>query len=48
LAERAAGVALPRATVSLVNNRHPDPGHFADIVGDLRRLGLGDAFGASV
>ena len=41
LAERAAGVDLPRATVSLVNNRHPDPGHFGDVVAALRRLGLG-------
>lgn len=41
LAERAAGVDLPRATVSLVNNRHPDPGHFGDVVAALRRLDLG-------
>ncbi len=31
--ERLAGIA---DAVSLVNNRHPDPGHFGDIVADLR------------
>jgi probable F420-dependent oxidoreductase len=35
LVERAAGLA---DHVGLVNNRNPDPAHFADIVTDLRRL----------
>ena len=36
LLERSAGLT---DHVSLVNTRHPDPGHFADVVADLRRLG---------
>ncbi len=34
LIERSSGLA---DHLGLVNNRHPDPGHFADIVADLRR-----------
>jgi probable F420-dependent oxidoreductase len=35
LVERVSGIT---EHLSLVNNRHPDPGHFADVVADLRRL----------
>ena len=41
LAERVEGLGLPRATVSLVNNRNPDPGHFGDVVAALRARGNG-------
>jgi hypothetical protein len=33
LRKRLAGIS---DSVSLVNNRNPDPGHFGDIVADLR------------
>jgi alkanesulfonate monooxygenase SsuD/methylene tetrahydromethanopterin reductase-like flavin-dependent oxidoreductase (luciferase family) len=36
LVERMAGIT---DSVSLVNNRNPDPTNFADIVADLRSLG---------
>ena len=35
LRDRLAGLA---DAVSLVNSRHPDPGHFGDIVADLRGI----------
>jgi len=41
LAERVEGLGLPRVTASLVNNRHPDPGHFGDVVAELRARGHG-------
>lgn len=40
LAARLAGISR---SVSLVNNRAPDPGHFAEVVADIHAVGSASA-----